>query len=56
MKLVKKYDSKGKLLYWHADLTMAESQPDWIIEAAMKRKAKERAKKVKNEKRQGVGK
>ena len=54
MKMVKKYDRKGKLVNWHADLTMAESQPDWIIEAAEQRKAKKRAQKLKNGKRNGV--
>ena len=54
MKLIKKYDKKGNLVYFHADLTMAESQPDWIIEAAKQRKAKERAQKLKNGKRNGV--
>jgi hypothetical protein len=54
MKLVKRYDKNGKLVYWHADLTMAESQPDWIIEAARQRKAKKRAQKLKTRKRNGV--
>jgi hypothetical protein len=44
MKLIKIYDKEGNLVYWHADLTMAESQPDWIEDGIKQRKAKERKK------------
>jgi hypothetical protein len=51
---VKEYDQKGRLVYAHAELTMEESQPDWIIDAANARKSKEQVSKLKRGKRNGA--
>jgi hypothetical protein len=54
MKITKEYNKSGDLVYALIELTMEESQPDWIIEAVKELKAKERARNLKSGKRQGV--